>query len=100
MGLNERRKIKELQETTLPERVKEIEEICGAPISYDVDWESFSEDLDGSPAHGALGQSPSWVRIRLVPGLWIRRLATGQDDPSCRGGAVSDAGQSVGMARV
>ena len=27
MGLNERRKIKELQETTFPERVKEIEEI-------------------------------------------------------------------------
>ena len=32
MGLNERRKIKELQETVLPGRVKEIEEICGAPI--------------------------------------------------------------------
>jgi hypothetical protein len=41
MGLNERRKIKELQETTLPGRVKEIEEICGAPIPYDVEWESF-----------------------------------------------------------
>jgi hypothetical protein len=27
MGLNERRKIKELQETTLPGRVKDIEEI-------------------------------------------------------------------------
>jgi len=27
MGLNERRKIKELQETTLPGRVQEIEEI-------------------------------------------------------------------------
>jgi hypothetical protein len=41
MGLNERRKIKELQETTLPGRVKEIEEICGTPIPYDVDWDSF-----------------------------------------------------------
>lgn len=47
MGLNERRKIKELQEATLPERVKEIEGICGAPIPYEVDWESFSEDLEG-----------------------------------------------------
>ena len=37
MGLNERRKIKELQETTLPGRVKEIEEICGKPIEYEVD---------------------------------------------------------------
>ncbi|MEO8125577.1 MAG: hypothetical protein ABJF23_27675 [Bryobacteraceae bacterium] len=46
MGLNERRKIKELQDVTLPERVKEIEEICGAPIPYDVDWDSFSDDLE------------------------------------------------------
>src|SRR5215831_12922070 len=47
MGLNERRKIKELQDTTLPGRVKEIEEICGAPIPYEVDWESLSDDLEG-----------------------------------------------------
>ncbi len=47
MGLNERRKIKELQEQTLPERIREIEEIFGARIPYDVDWDSFSEDLEG-----------------------------------------------------
>ena len=47
MGLAERRKIKELQDNVLPGRVKEIEEICGAPIPYDVDWESFSDDLEG-----------------------------------------------------
>jgi hypothetical protein len=47
MGLNERRKMKELQETTLPERVKEIEEICGQAIPYEVDWDSFAEDLEG-----------------------------------------------------
>src|SRR6266550_9351376 len=46
MGLNERRKIKELQDTTLPGRVKEIEEICGAPIPYDVDWESLADDME------------------------------------------------------
>ena len=46
MGLAERRKIKELQDTTLPGRVKEIEEICGAPIPYEVDWDSFSDDLE------------------------------------------------------
>ena len=45
MGLNERRKIKELQDEVLPGRVKEIEEICGAPIPYEVDWSSF-EDLE------------------------------------------------------
>jgi hypothetical protein len=47
MGLNERRKIKELQETTLPERVKEIEEICGKPIPYEVDWDSLADDAEG-----------------------------------------------------
>lgn len=47
MGLAERRKIKELQETTFPERVKEIEEICGKPISYEVDWESLADDAEG-----------------------------------------------------
>ena len=47
MGLTERRKIKELQETTLPERVQEIEEICGKPIPYEVDWESLADDLEG-----------------------------------------------------
>lgn len=44
MGLAERRKIKELQETTLPEREKEIEEICGKAIPYEVDWDSLADD--------------------------------------------------------
>ncbi|HYM00652.1 MAG TPA: hypothetical protein VEZ90_16985 [Blastocatellia bacterium] len=44
MGLNERRKIKELQEVTFPERVKEIKDICGKAIPYEVDWESMSDD--------------------------------------------------------
>lgn len=47
MGLNERRKIKELQDSVFPGRVKEIEEICGAPIPYEVDWDSFATDLEG-----------------------------------------------------
>src|SRR5882762_5496753 len=47
MGLNERRKIKELQDVTFPGRVKEIEEICGAPIPYEVDRESLADDLQG-----------------------------------------------------
>lgn len=46
MGLNERRKIKELQDTTLPDRVKEIEEICGKAIPYEVDWESLADDAE------------------------------------------------------
>lgn len=47
MGLNERRMIKELQDVTFPGRVKEIEEICGAPIQYEVDWESLADDAPG-----------------------------------------------------
>jgi len=45
MGLPERRKVKELQDTILPGRVKEIEEICGKAIPYEVDWESIADDL-------------------------------------------------------
>src|SRR5262249_36964873 len=47
MGLQERRKIKELQETTLPMRSKEIEEICGRAIPYEDDWQSLAEDMEG-----------------------------------------------------
>jgi hypothetical protein len=47
MGLAERRKIKELQDVTFPERMKEIEEICGKAISYEVDWESLADDAEG-----------------------------------------------------
>lgn len=47
MGLNERRKIKELQDSTFPERMKEIEEICGKAIPYEVDWDSLADDAEG-----------------------------------------------------
>ena len=46
MGLAERRKIKELQDVTFPERTKEIEEICGKAIPYEVDWESLADDAE------------------------------------------------------
>ena len=44
MGLEERRKIKELRDTVVPEREKELVEISGVPIKYEIDWDSF--DLD------------------------------------------------------
>jgi len=46
VGLPEKRKIKELQEVTFPGRVKEIEEIVGVPIPYEVDWASLGEDAE------------------------------------------------------
>ena len=45
MGLEERRRVKELQEVTLPGRVKEIADICGVPIPYEVDWDSIKDDV-------------------------------------------------------
>jgi len=47
MGLTERRKIKELQETNFVERTAELAEITGGSIGYEVDWDSFSDDLEG-----------------------------------------------------
>lgn len=44
MGLPERRKIKELQDITLPERSREIAEICGRAVPYEVDWASLEND--------------------------------------------------------
>jgi len=35
-----------LQDVTFPGRVKEIEEICGKPIPYDVDWVSLADDAE------------------------------------------------------
>jgi hypothetical protein len=47
MGLAERRKIKELEDTVLPERTAELKEITGGDIHYDIDWDSFDGDLEG-----------------------------------------------------
>jgi hypothetical protein len=45
MGLNEKRKVKELQDVTFVERTKELTEISGgAAIAYEVDWPSIAED--------------------------------------------------------
>jgi hypothetical protein len=49
MGLSERRKIEELKTNVFPGRVNDIEEICGSPVPYEVDWDSFADD------EGALG---------------------------------------------
>lgn len=46
MGLQERRKIRDLQVTVLPERSREIAKICGQSIPYEVDWASLENDVD------------------------------------------------------
>src|SRR3974390_694897 len=66
LGLNERRKIKELQEQTFPGRVKEIEEICGAPIPYEVDWESLADDAEALNFIDNLSCSRLNMALRMV----------------------------------
>lgn len=46
MGLEEKRKIKEYQDTTIPERTAELAEIVGGTIPYDIDWETFANDSE------------------------------------------------------
>ena len=46
MGLNERRKVEELKTVTFPGREKEIEEICGQTIPYEIDWPSIEGDME------------------------------------------------------
>jgi hypothetical protein len=47
MGLEEKRKIKELQEKAFPGRLKELADITGGAIAYDIDWDSFGDDAEG-----------------------------------------------------
>src|SRR5262245_18186234 len=46
MGLNERRKVKELQDVTFPGRAQEMQEICGSAIPYEVDLPSIQDDAE------------------------------------------------------
>lgn len=46
MGLAAQREIDELRNMSLPAREREIADICGQPIPYDVDWASFGDDAD------------------------------------------------------
>jgi len=46
MGLQERLKIQELKDSTLPGRSREIAEICGKAIPYEVDWDSLADDAE------------------------------------------------------
>ena len=46
MGMQERQRIRDLTEKTLPEREKEITEICGGTARYEVDWDSLANDAE------------------------------------------------------
>lgn len=96
MGLAERRKILELQTVTLPERSREIEEICGKSVPYEVDWASFESDagalnfVDNAACHrvnmalrtialdelgrAALRDGLQGIRLRNVPSMGERLM--------------------------
>ena len=46
MGLEEKRLVKQLKEEVVPKYEKELQEIAGNQISYDLDWDSFADDMD------------------------------------------------------
>lgn len=46
MGLPEKRAIEDAGKW-LPKREKEVQDISGAPIKYEVDWNTFENDLKG-----------------------------------------------------
>ena len=43
--MQEKRSIKAAEDGWLPQRQKELAEICGKEISYEVDWDSFAGNL-------------------------------------------------------
>ena len=59
MGLEERRKIKELQDTTFPERTQELKEITGADIAYDIDWDRYDDGYAYDDSYG-YGPGPNF----------------------------------------
>ena len=44
MGLAEQRKIKEVQDQTIPKVQKQIEQACSKGLLIDLDWDSFTKD--------------------------------------------------------
>jgi hypothetical protein len=66
MGLQERLKIKELQSTILPSRSKEIEVICGQAIPYEVDWDSFANDMEALTFLDNLSCHRTSMALRMI----------------------------------
>jgi hypothetical protein len=66
MGLAEKRKIKELQDTNIPERIKNFEEMTGAQIQYDVKWDSFADDFAALNAFDFLAMNTVEMAFRMI----------------------------------
>lgn len=66
MGLQEKRLIKNLQDTAIPERVKNFEEMTGAQIQYDVNWDSFADDYAALNAFDFLAMNTVEMAFRMI----------------------------------
>ena len=70
MGLAERRKITELQDTTFLERHAEFKKIAGSDIAYEVHQTSFADDAAGRGA----GRLRQWQGARCAPARGTARV--------------------------
>ena len=46
MGLAEKRQLAQLRDEIVPQYQKELSDIVGSDIAYDIDWDSFADNLE------------------------------------------------------
>ena len=63
MGLEEKRMVKQLKDEVVPRAERELQQITGTKITYDVDWDSFADDAD------ALGYFESRITTEIATAL-------------------------------
>ncbi len=66
MGLQKRRKIEELKAQTLPQRSREVAEICGQSIPYEVDLASLENDAQALKFLGNLSCHRLNMALRVI----------------------------------
>lgn len=66
MGLEEKREIQKAQNGWLPERHKELKELCGGEVPYEIEWASFDGDVKGLNWLEANGPQQVGVAFRII----------------------------------
>lgn len=66
MGLAEKREIEKAKTGWLPERLKELKELCGADVPYEIDWASFDGDVQGLNWLEHNGPAQVGVAFRII----------------------------------
>lgn len=65
MGLSERRQMAKLREEILPQRTEEVQRICDVGIPFEIDWDSYANDLN------ALVKLDGWMLERVLCALRV-----------------------------